>query len=416
MKQPLKTLSGAAPPGSASPALPASPSREQFLVFGAPQIGEEEIAEVVATLRGGWLGTGPKVAQFERDFAAYKGSGHPVAVNSCTAALHVSLLAAGIGPGDEVITTPLTFCATVNAIIHSGARPVLADIDPRTLNIDPRRVEDAITPRTRAILPVHFAGRPCDMDELCAVARRHDLRIIEDCAHAIETEYDGQKAGTFGDFGCFSFYVTKNVMTAEGGMVLARDAAAAARVKTLALHGMSKDAWKRFGDDGYRHYEVVEVGFKYNMTDIQASLGIHQLRRVEANWRRREQIWNRYNAALANLPLALPPAPERNTRHAHHLYTIGIDPAQAGITRDAFLAAMAGRNIGVGVHYQSLPEHRFYQERFGWHPQDWPHALRVGSRTVSLPISAKLSDADVDDVIAAVRGVVARGQRVKAAA
>lgn len=400
MKDPINQFAGTTKGGSARP-------RDQFLVFGAPQIGEEEIAEVVATLRGGWLGTGPKVAQFERDFAAYKGTGHPVAVNSCTAALHVSLLAAGIGPGDEVITTPLTFCATVNAIIHAGAKPVLADIDPRTLNIDARRVEDAITSRTRAILPVHFAGRPCDMDVLCDVARRHDLRIIEDCAHAIETEYDGQRAGTFGDFGCFSFYVTKNVMTAEGGMVLARDAAAAARVKTLALHGMSKDAWKRFGDDGYRHYEVVEVGFKYNMTDIQASLGIHQLRRVEANWRRREQVWRRYNAALAGLPLTLPPVPEANTRHAYHLYTVSVDPARAGVTRDAFLAAMAERNIGVGVHYQSLPEHRFYQERFGWRPQDWPHAQRIGAQTVSLPISAKLSDADVDDVIAAVRGVIA---------
>ena len=389
----------------ASPTRPAK-SRDDFLVFGAPLIGEEEIAEVVDTLRGGWLGTGPKVAQFERDFAAYKGGGHPVAVNSCTAALHVSLLAAGIGPGDEVITTPLTFCATVNAIIHAGARPVLADVDPRTLNIDPRAVERAITSRTRAVLPVHFAGRPCDMDELCDVARRHDLRIIEDCAHAIEAEYDGQRCGTFGDFGCFSFYVTKNVMTAEGGMVLARDAAAAARVKTLALHGMSKDAWKRFGDDGYKHYEVVEVGFKYNMTDVQASLGIHQLRRVEANWRRREQVWHRYNAALAGLPLALPPAPEWNTRHAYHLYTVGVDPARAGITRDAFLAAMAERNIGVGVHYQSLPEHRFYQERFGWRPQDWPVALRVGAQTVSLPVSAKLSDADVEDVVAAVRHVL----------
>jgi dTDP-4-amino-4,6-dideoxygalactose transaminase len=395
--------SSANPPGNAI--RPARP-RDQFLVFGSPVIGEEEIAEVVATLRSGWLGTGPKVAQFERDFRAYKGGGHPVAVNSCTAALHVSLLAAGVRPGDEVITTPLTFCATVNAIIHAGARPVLADIDPRTLNIDPGAVEDAITSRTRAILPVHFAGRPCDMDALCDIAQRRKLKIIEDCAHAIETEYDGQKAGTFGDFGCFSFYVTKNVMTAEGGMVLARDEREAARVKTLALHGMSKDAWKRFGDDGYKHYEVVEVGFKYNMTDLQASLGIHQLRRVEENWRRREAIWNRYNAELADLPLALPPAPERNTRHAYHLYTVGVDTARAGVGRDAFLTAMAERNIGVGVHYQSLPEHRFYQERFGWRPHKWPHALRFGGQTVSLPLTAKLTDADVEDVIAAVRGVV----------
>lgn len=394
--------------------------RDKFLVFGSPAIGEEEIGEVVACLRGGWLGSGPRVAQFERDFQQYKGAANAVAVNSCTAALHVSLLAAGVGPGDEVITTPSTFCATVNAIVHAGAKPVLADIDPRTLNIDPRQVERAITRRTKAIIPVHFAGRPCDMDELCDIARRHELTLIEDCAHAIEAEYDGQRTGTFGAFGCFSFYVTKNVMTAEGGMVLAANAEHAARVKTLALHGMSKDAWKRFGDEGYKHYAVVEAGFKYNMTDLQASLGLHQLARVEANWRRREAIWNRYNAAFAGSSLALPPTPERNTRHAYHLYTVEVDAARTGITRDGFLDALTARNIGAGVHYLSLPEHPYYQERFGWRPQDYPHAMRFGRQTVSLPLSANLSAEDVEDVIASVKDTLAEargmtGQRSVAA-
>lgn len=382
--------------------------RDEFLVFGAPQIEQAEIDEVVDSLRSGWLGTGPKVARFETDFAAYKGASHAVAVSSCTAALHLSMLAAGIEPGDEVITTPLTFAATVNAIIHAGGTPVLADIEPLTQNIDPRAVEACITPRTKAIIPVHFAGRPCDMDALCDIAERHGLRIIEDCAHAVETEYKGRKAGTFGDFGCFSFYVTKNVAAGEGGMVLARREDDAARIKVLALHGMSKDAWKRFSDDGYKHYQVVECGFKYNMMDIQAAIGIHQLARAEANWTRRQEVWKRYMAAFADLPLGLPAAPEEGTRHAYHLFTVLIDEATAGISRDAFLDAMTAANIGVGVHYLSIPEHPYYQERFGWRPEAYPHAMRTGRQTISLPLSAKLSDADIDDVVAATKTLLSK--------
>ena len=221
-------------------------SKDRFLVFGAPAIEDAEIQEVVSTMKTGWLGTGPKVMSFENDFKAYKGSQYAIAVNSCTAALHLSILAASLKPGDEVITTPMTFCATVNAIIHAGATPVLADVDPVTMNIDPAQVEAKITPKTKAILPVHFAGRPCDMDALCEIARRHNLKLIEDCAHAIETEYKGRKAGTFGDFGCFSFYVTKNITTGEGGMIIVGSKEYADRLKILALHGMDKDAWKRF--------------------------------------------------------------------------------------------------------------------------------------------------------------------------
>ena len=386
------------------------PKRNDFLVFGAPLIEDDEIDEVVATLKSGWLGTGPRVARFEQEFATYMGEAHAVAVNSCTAALHLSMLAAGIEAGDEVITSPLTFCATVNAIIHAGGTPVLADVDPRTLNIDPAAVEAAITERTRAIVPIHFAGRPCDMDALCELADKHGLKIIEDCAHAIETEYKGRKAGGFGDFGCFSFYVTKNVATGEGGMVLARDEEDAARIKVLALHGMSKDAWRRYGDDGYKHYQVVECGFKYNMMDLQAAIGIHQLERVESNWLRRREIWNRYRGALAGLPLGTPAEPEADTRHAFHLFSVLVDEATAGIGRDAFLDAMTTRNIGVGVHYLSIPEHPYYQDRFGWRPEDTPNATRIGRQTVSLPLSAKLTDGDVADVIDAVRVVLARQQ------
>lgn len=377
--------------------------RTNFLVFGSPRIEEDEIEEVVSCLRSGWIGTGPRVAAFERLFAKYKGADHPVAVNSCTAALHLSILAAGIGPGDEVITTPLTFCASVNAIIHAGATPVLADVDPVTMNIDPARIAEKITPKTRAILPVHFAGRACDMDPICALAQKHDLTIIEDCAHAIETEYKGRKAGCFGDFGCFSFYVTKNVVTGEGGMILAKDPKHAARLKVLALHGMSSDAWKRFGDDGYKHYLVTEAGFKYNMMDLQAALGLKQLEKVEAYWKRRAEIWQHYLSALADLPLTLPAPVEPLTRHGFHLFTILVNNKHTGVSRDEFLGRMTQAKIGVGVHYLSIPEHPYYQDRYGWSPDEYPFARDIGRQTVSLPLSVKLTDHDVEDVVQAVR-------------
>lgn len=380
--------------------------KDRFLIFGSPVIEEAEINEVVLSMRSGWLGTGPKVARFEQDFRGYMSAPYAVAVNSCTAALHLSILAAGLKPGDEVITTPMTFCATVNAIIHAGAKPVLADIDEKTMNIDPAEVRARLTGRTRALLPVHFAGRACDMDGLVRICTTHRLKLIEDCAHAIETEYHGRKAGTFGDYGCFSFYVTKNIVTGEGGMVLTRNEEDASRVKILALHGMSKDAWKRFSDEGYKHYQVVQAGFKYNMMDIQAAIGIHQLKRIETYRVRRQEIWRRYNEAFADLAIGLPAEVEAGTRHAYHLYTIMIDGGRAGITRDGFLSGMTRQNIGIGVHYQSIAEHLYYQETFGWKAEDYPKAMKVGRETVSLPLSAKLSDEDVEDVIRAVRMLV----------
>lgn len=381
--------------------------RPDYLVFGSPTIGPEERAAVDEVLRSCWLGTGPRVARFEQEFKAWRdGWGHPVALNSCTAALHLSLLAAGVGPGDEVITTPLTFCATVNAIIHSGATPVLADVDPGTMCIDPAAVEAAITPRTKAVLPVHFAGRPCDMDRLVDTCDRHHLALIEDCAHAIETRWRGRPAGTFGRFGCFSFYVTKNVVTGEGGLVLCVDEASASRIKTLGLHGMSRDAWKRFSDDGYKHYQVVECGFKYNMMDLQAAIGLVQLARVQPMWLRRQEIWERFQDAFAALPVGRPAACAAHELHGLHLYTLQIDEARCAVSRDGFLSAMHRRNIGCGVHYLSIPEHPFYQQRYGWQPEAWPHAMRIGRQTVSLPLSAKLTADDVDDVIWHVQDIV----------
>jgi dTDP-4-amino-4,6-dideoxygalactose transaminase len=381
-----------------------------FLVFGAPQVDDSEIKEVEACLRSGWLGTGPRVAAFESAFAQYKGTAPSkvAAVNSCTAALHLSMVAAKIEPGAEVITTPLTFCATVNAIIHAGLTPVLADVDAASQNIDPAAIEASITPRTRAILPVHFAGRPCEMDAIMALAKKHGLLVIEDCAHAVESEYKGRKTGTFGQFGCFSFYVTKNMTTGEGGMILSNSDEYIARARILALHGLSKDAWHRFGDKGYRHYQVVECGFKYNMMDIQAAIGIHQLSRIEENWLRRQTIWSGYMDAFSDLPIALPAAPEAHMRHAYHLFTIQLSESLSGISQDDFLQEMTARRIGIGVHYRSIPEHPYYQQRFGWNPQQYRNAFDIGRTTVSLPLSARLTDRDVERVIEAVRSIVER--------
>lgn len=378
-------------------------SKENFLIFGSPLIEEPEIEEVVACLKSAWVGTGPRAAQFELDFAVYKGVSRAVALNSCTAALHLSYVVANLKPGDEVITTPLTFCATVNAIIHAGAKPVLADIDPLTLNIDANEIKRQITSRTRAIVPVHFAGRPCDMDAIMDLGKKHNLKVIEDCAHAIEAEYKGHKVGAIGDFGCFSFYSTKNIVTGEGGMVIAKSDQDVDRLKILGLHGMSRDAWKRFGNEGFKHYQVVECGFKYNMMDMQAALGIHQLKRIETYWQRRQNIWQQYTEAFKNLPIELPPPIEKETRHGYHLYTILVDKEKCGISRDDFLDRMTAEGIGVGVHYLSLPEHPYYQKSFGWRPEDYPHAMRVGRSILSLPISAKLTNKDVDDVVLAVK-------------
>lgn len=382
--------------------------RSDYLVFGQPLIEDAEIEEISKSMRASWLGTGPKVAIFEKLIAEYKGVKHAIAVNSCTAGLHLSCLALGFQPGDEVIVPAMTFCATVNAVIHAGATPVLADVESDTFNLNPEEVRRKISTRTKAILPVHFAGRACNMSAILSLASDYNLKIIEDCAHAIETTYNGHKVGTIGDCGVLSFYSTKNIVTGEGGMVLTNNSEVAARIKILALHGMSQDAWKRFSDDGYKHYEVVEIGFKYNMMDLQAAIGLHQIGRVEQYWQKRLRIWKRYNEAFADLPIRLPAPLEEHSRHALHLYTILIDERKSGISRDAFIMAMHKANIGTGVHYQSIPIHPIYQKRFDWRPKDYPNADSIGRSTVSLPLSAKLTDIDVEDVINTVRRVLKR--------
>ncbi len=380
--------------------------RKSFLVFGNPLIEQPEIEEVLASMKSGWLGTGPKVLQFEEMFKQYKGSRYALALNSCTAALHLSMLAVGIKPRDEVIVPTMTFAATANAVIHAGGIPVFADCQKDTMNIHPEDIERKITPETKAVIPVHFAGRPCNMNAIMDMAKRHNLKVVEDSAHAIEAEYHGKKTGTFGDLGCSSFYVTKNIVTGEGGMVTTNKEDYANRIKIMGLHGMSKDAWKRFSDEGYKHYQVVYAGFKYNMMDLQASIGIHQLPRAEKYRKRRHVIWDRYNEAFKDLPAFTPAPVEPDTKHAYHLYTLLLDIDRLKITRDQFLDEMTKQNIGVGVHYIALHLHPYYQETFGYRRGNFPNAEWISDRTVSIPLSAKLTDKDVEDVIIAVKRIL----------
>jgi len=380
--------------------------RKDFLIFGSPIIEQPEIDEVVKSLKFGWLSTGPKVHRFEEMFKEYKEVKYAIALNSCTAALHLSLLAIGIKQGDEVIVPTMTFCSTANVIVHAGGIPVFVDCEKDTMNIDPEDVKRKITKRTKAVIPVHFAGRACNMDAIMDIAKKHNLKVVEDSAHAIETEYHGRKTGTFGDLGCFSFYVTKNIITGEGGMVITDNEDYANIIKTMALHGMSKDAWGRFNDLGYKHYQILYAGYKYNMMDIQAAIGVHQLPRINQYWELRQEIWNRYNEAFENLPVFMPATVEPGTRHAYHLYTLLLDTDRLKISRDDFLDKMTRRNIGVGVHYIALHLHPYYQKTFSYKKGDFPNAEWISDRTVSLPLSAKLTDEDVEDVIEAVSEII----------
>jgi dTDP-4-amino-4,6-dideoxygalactose transaminase len=370
--------------------------------FAPPDLSAFEIAEVVATLESGWLSTGPRVKQFEEAFADYVGAAHAVAVNSCTAALHLSLIASGVGAGDEVITTPMTFCATANVVLHTGATPVFADIDPMSMNIDPAAVEAAVTARTRAIIPVHFAGLPADVHALLAIARPRGLTLIEDAAHCVEGMTDGKKVGAIGDFTCFSFYATKNLTTGEGGMVTTGDARAAELMRTASLHGMSRAGWARYTPGATAQYDVVMPGFKYNMMDIQAAIGLHQLARLGEMYARRSAIWARYDAGLAGLPLRLPPVPDAATVHGRHLYTVLVNEPDAGISRDTFRTRLADRGISTSVHFRALHLHPYYRDRFGLTRGMFPAAEAISDTTVSLPLSPALPMSAVERVIEAV--------------
>lgn len=374
--------------------------------FAPPSIGPDEIAEVIATLESGWLTSGPRVAAFEKAFAAYVGAPHAIALNSCTAALHLSLLASNVGAGDQVITTPLTFCATANTVVHTGATPVFADIDPSTGNLDPAAAAAAVTSRTRAIVPVHYAGRPVDVAAFRALAQAHGLALIEDAAHCVEGIAGGRKIGSTGDFTCFSFYATKNLTTGEGGMVTTADARAAAHIRAASLHGLSRDAWRRYAPGGAPQYDVVMAGFKYNMMDLQAAIGLHQLSRLEASYARRVAIWTRYDAGLADLPLRRPAPAPAGDLHARHLYTVLLDEGAAGMTRDILQQRLAHRGICTSIHFRALHLQPFYQERFGLSRGMFPAAEKVSDTTLSLPLSPAMTDATVDRVVEAMHDVL----------
>jgi dTDP-4-amino-4,6-dideoxygalactose transaminase len=386
-----------APPAAPAVEIPAP----RFVPFTSPSITTQEVDAVSAVLQSGWLTTGPRVREFEAAIAGYTGARYAVALNSCTAALHLSLLAAGIGPGDEVITTPLTFCATANAIIHTGARPVLADIDRETMNLDPDAVAAAITDHTAAILPVHYAGRPVDVPAFRSLASRHGLVLIEDAAHAMGGAINGRRIGSIADLTCFSFHATKNLTTGEGGMVTTDSAEWADRIRVAALHGMSRDGWTRYAREATPHYDVVQAGFKYNMMDIQAALGLQQFARFEAMQQRRGAIWAAYDAALASLPVTRPRPPLAGTTHARHLYTILVDETECGYERDALFRELRTRGIGTSVHFKALHLHPYYT-RHGYRRGMFPNAEMISDRTLSLPLAADMRDEDVRQVIDAL--------------
>jgi dTDP-4-amino-4,6-dideoxygalactose transaminase len=400
--------------------------RETFLPFSPPLIGEEEIAEVVDTLRSDWITTGPKVKRFEKEFAAFIGAPAALALNSCTAALHVALATLGIGRGDTVITTPMTFCSSVHVIDHVGATPVLVDVEPDTLNIDPNEIVKTLersTLNVRAILPVHLYGHPCDMDAILDIARQYNLAVIEDAAHSLPARYKGQYIGGWKTedgspkseiripkLTCFSFYATKNLTTAEGGM-LTGSPEFLDEARLWSLHGMSRDAWKRYSSEGSWYYEVVRPGFKYNMTDIQAAIGLQQLRKLPQFQARRREIVRRYNKAFSQFEELQIPAERPEVEHAWHLYVLRLNVERLNFSRNQFIEELKARNIGTSVHFIPIHLHPYYRDKYGYKPEDFPVAYREYQRMVSLPLYPRMTDADVDSVIEAVADVVKRYRR-----
>jgi UDP-4-amino-4,6-dideoxy-N-acetyl-beta-L-altrosamine transaminase len=386
--------------------LGGKPVRNDFLPPFRPTIGDEEINEVIDTLKSDWITTGPKTHKFEELFKEYIGSKNAIALNSCTAGLHLSLIVYGIGAGDEIITSPFTFAATANVITHQKAKPVFVDIEKDTYNINSDRIEEAVTDKTKAIIPVHYAGHPCEMDAILKIAKEYDLRVIEDAAHALGAVYKGRKMGTIGDLTSFSFYATKNLTTAEGGMVTTDNDELAEKIRIMSLHGISKDAWKRYSSEGSWYYEILYPGYKYNMTDIQAAIGIHQLKKLEQMQKRRGEIAKKYNEAFTDIPEIINPTVKRHVRHAWHLYPIQVNTDLLRIDRAKFIDALKAENIGTSVHFIPIHLHPYYHDRYGFKRGDFPNAESVYERECSLPIYPKMTDKDVEDVIVAVKKIV----------
>ena len=379
--------------------------RSAFLPFAPPLIGQEEIDEVVDTLRSDWITTGPKTKAFEVKFAAYLGAPGALALNSCTAALHTALVTLGIRSGDEVITTPMTFAASVNVIEHVGARPVLVDVEPDTLNLDPRQVDAAVTARTRAVIPVHYAGHPAELGPIRDVAGPRGVVVIEDAAHALTARYRGHPIGAGPNPVAFSFYATKNLTTAEGGM-LTGEPAFLDRARVVSLHGLSRDAWRRYDQGGNWRYEVLLPGFKYNMTDMAAALGLQQLEKLASFQRRRRAVVTRYTEGFSDLEALELPAERPDVDHAWHLYVLRLRAQALHIGRDQFISELAARNIGTSVHFIPIHLHPYYRNRYAYTPDSFPVAYANYERMLSLPLNPRLSDQDVADVIEAVRDVV----------
>lgn len=382
--------------------------RQEFLPYNIPLIEEDDIAGVVDSLRSGWIAKGPKTMEFEKRFAEYVGAKYAVAVNSCTAALHLALVAAGIGEGDEVLTTPMTFASSANVVIHTGARPVLVDIDPVTMNIDPKKIREKISPRTKAIIPVHIAGHPCEMDEIMAIAREHNLFVLEDAAHAIYTQYKGKMIGSIGNATAFSFYATKNLVTGEGGMVTTNDEDLYNKIRILSTHGMSRNAWNRYAQAGSWYYEILAPGYKDNMSDIMAGLGLSQLDKLERMQGMRQEIADYYKVEFGKMPEIEVPVELDYARHAWHLYIIKLNLDKLSIDRGKFVEELKEENIGTSVHFIPLHMHPYYRDTYGYKPGDFPIAESVFERTISLPLYPKMSMQDASDVVNAVRRVVER--------
>jgi dTDP-4-amino-4,6-dideoxygalactose transaminase len=379
--------------------------------FHKAYITEDEISEVVDSLRSGWLTMGPKTIEFERRFAEYIGSKNAVAMNSCTACLHLALKAIDLQEGDEVIVPTITFTATAEVITYFRARPVFVDVDKETCNIDPARIEEKITPKTRAILPVHYAGQPCDMDEILSIARRHRLYVIEDAAHAVPAWYRNRKVGSIGDMTCFSFYATKSLTTGEGGMVTTANDEWADRLRTLRLHGISRDAWKRYTKEGSWYYEVMEAGFKYNMTDLQAALGLAQLRKVDWMWQRRWGIAKRYGEALESVPGVEAPVVKDDRESSWHLYVIKLDVDALKIERNRFIEELKERGIMTSVHFIPLYRHPYYKQFCDCGPEKFPVSEYLYERFLSLPIWPGMTDREVEQVTESVGDVLATAVR-----
>jgi dTDP-4-amino-4,6-dideoxygalactose transaminase len=388
-----------------------TPVRSSFLPFHQPLIDADDERAVIETLRSGWLTTGPRTKGFETELAAYTGSRHCVAVNSCTAALHLALEAIGVGSGDEVITSPITFASTANVIVHRGARPVFVDVVADTLNINADAIEPAITPNTKAVIPVDFAGHPADLDEIMAIGRAQGLPIIEDAAHAIGAEYRGRPIGGIADMTCFSFYATKNITSGEGGALTTNRQEWADRIFVMALHGISRDAWKRYGTEGYRHWDIIAPGYKYNMFDVQAALVRSQFAKLEAFYTRRIALKTRLDAGLCDVPELTMPGERSWVKHAYHLYPIIVRVEMLSADRDTIMNAIQAENVGIGIHFRAVHLHPYYAETFGFGRGMCPRAEYYSDRTISLPFYPKMTDADADDVVAAVRKVIAHYRR-----